>query len=158
MTLELERKLKILALDFCKQCNQFGYRPRKFEHMIADKGVVQAIREVIGTKQIPDGFTRLWERGRLDLSAEALIIERPEFHPLFTPAELATARKRLKDYEGDVRSLCDWETDDDVGRALREQIAQKRKQERADKVIANKVSAKNSSKRAGTYEPSVVVF
>ncbi len=105
MTQDLETKLKALALDFCKQCSQFGYRPTKFESMIADKGAVQAIKEVINSKEIPEGLTRLWNNKRLDLSAEALVLERPEFHPLFTPAELATARKRLKDYEYELNMI-----------------------------------------------------
>ena len=99
MTEELERKLKTLTLDFCKQCDQFGYSPTKFKGMIADKGVVQAIREVICSQQVPDGFYRLWKNKRLDLSAEAIIIERSEFHSLFTPTELEIARKRLKEYD-----------------------------------------------------------
>ncbi len=98
MTEELERKLKTLTLDFCKQCDQFGYSPTKFKGMIADKGVVQAIREVICSQQVPDGFTRLYLNDSLNLSAEAIIIEHSEFHSLFTSAELETARKRLKKY------------------------------------------------------------
>ena len=98
MKLELETKLKALMLDFCKQCGEFNYNPTKFKNMIADKGVVQAIKEVIASKQIPQGFTTLWENKRLDLSAEALILKYSEFHSLFTPTELEIARKRLKAY------------------------------------------------------------
>ncbi len=97
MTKQLEEKLEALALDDCKKCrDELGYHPRKFLRMIAEKGVVQAIKEVLGTKQLPDGFTTLCLEQRLDLSAEFLIFNNPEFHSLFTPAELEIARKRLE--------------------------------------------------------------
>ncbi|MEX2081503.1 MAG: hypothetical protein WEC33_07780 [Dehalococcoidia bacterium] len=43
-----------------------------------------------------DGFTRLWEMGRLDLSVEFVVLQ-PRWRPLFTPAELDQARNRLTD-------------------------------------------------------------
>ncbi len=97
MTEELERKLKTLALDACKRGrDEIKYHPRKFLRMIAEKGVVQAIKEVIASKQVPKGFITLLENNRLDLSAEFLILKNPEFHSLFTLAELEIARKRLE--------------------------------------------------------------
>ncbi len=97
MTQRLEEKLEALALDICKQSrDEIKYHPRKFLRMIAEKGAVQAIKEVLGTKQLPDGFATLCLEERLDLSAEFLILKNPEFHSLFTPAELEIARKRLE--------------------------------------------------------------
>jgi hypothetical protein len=40
----------------------------------------------------------LWERDRLDLTVEAVILEEAKWHPLFTPEEIEICRKRLKDY------------------------------------------------------------
>lgn len=40
----------------------------------------------------------MWDRGRLDLTMEAMIHDDPKWHPLFTPEELATCIKRLKEY------------------------------------------------------------
>ena len=99
MTKELENELTKLAFASCKECREFGYKPTIFERMIAEKGGRQAIKRLIVMKKPSDGFTTLWEAGRLDLSAEALIIEHPEFYELFTEAELEIAWKRLKDYE-----------------------------------------------------------
>ena len=38
------------------------------------------------------------ERGRLDLTVEAVIHNDPKWHALFTQEELAVCTKRLKDY------------------------------------------------------------
>src|SRR5206468_10560498 len=41
--------------------------------------------------------TALWERKRLDLSVEAVMLQ-PEWHPLFSDAEREIARRRLAEY------------------------------------------------------------
>jgi hypothetical protein len=45
-----------------------------------------------------DGYTALYERGRLDLTAEAMVIENKKWHGLFEEEELVKARKRLIAY------------------------------------------------------------
>jgi hypothetical protein len=44
------------------------------------------------------GFTSLWERKRLDLTVEAVILEETKSHPLFTEEEIEICRKRLRGY------------------------------------------------------------
>ncbi|WP_221891484.1 hypothetical protein [Microbispora sp. KK1-11] len=44
-----------------------------------------------------DGFAALWERGRLDLTVEALVVQ-PRFAELFTPAETEVAWHRLEQF------------------------------------------------------------
>jgi hypothetical protein len=46
------------------------------------------------------GFTHLWERKRLDLTVEALVL-RPEWQILFKAADLEAARARLQQYHYD---------------------------------------------------------
>jgi hypothetical protein len=41
----------------------------------------------------------LWERGRLDLTVEALVFDNAKFQSLFTAEEVEIARKRLVRYE-----------------------------------------------------------
>jgi len=48
---------------------------------------------------VSEGYTALWERGRLDLTVEALIHDNPQWHSLFTPEELAICTERLTQYE-----------------------------------------------------------
>ncbi|GAA3989853.1 hypothetical protein FOF52_17840 [Thermobifida alba] len=46
---------------------------------------------------VTDGFSALWERGRLDLTVEAVVCE-ARFAPLFSDGELEVARKRLSQF------------------------------------------------------------
>jgi len=48
-----------------------------------------------------DGYTALYERGRLDLTVEALVL-RPDWDDLFTAEDRDLARQRLTDYGLDV--------------------------------------------------------
>lgn len=41
----------------------------------------------------------LWERGRLDLTVEAMILANEKYHCLFSEDELSICRKRLKQYD-----------------------------------------------------------
>jgi len=48
-------------------------------------------------KKIPDGFLTLFEKQRLDLTAEATVLRGP-WKALFQSHELETARERLRKY------------------------------------------------------------
>ncbi len=98
MTTELENELKILVLASCQECRTFNYHPTKFEDMIYKRGVVESIKKVVDKTAPTIGFDRLKKEGRLDLSAEALILERPKFHKLFTDDLLEKADERLKEH------------------------------------------------------------
>ena len=75
-----------------------GYNATAFRRMVAEHGGVETARRLISASQVSDGYTALWERKRLGLTMEAMLIGRSEFRPLFTEAELQICRKRLKDY------------------------------------------------------------
>ena len=79
------------ALDECK------YRPTRFLQMVTEHGGVDAAKILINAQEPSDGFTRLWECGRLDLTVEAHAIK-PEFANLFTEEERQIARRRLEEY------------------------------------------------------------
>lgn len=78
------------ALADCK------YKASYFLGMVSERGGVQAAKDLLSSGSVSDGFTRLWECGRLDLTVEALVL-RPERHDLFSDDERAIARKRLAD-------------------------------------------------------------
>lgn len=65
--------------------------------MLSDLGPLGTARKLLGSPAVSDGFANLWERGRLDLTVEALVL-RPEFAPLFTQEELGRARNRLEQF------------------------------------------------------------
>ena len=69
-----------------KEC---GYNANRFLQMIGAKGGL-ATAKPGGT----DGFTTLWEHGRLDLSVEAYVLK-PEYAELFTEDEKKMCRDRL---------------------------------------------------------------
>ena len=72
-----------------------------FIRMISEHGGVETARRLIMSSSPSDGFTTLWEAGRLDLTAEALVIS-PRFAVLFDEAVVDRARERLGEYGFDV--------------------------------------------------------
>jgi hypothetical protein len=74
-----------------------GVNAAYFLRMITDYGGVEAARRLLAKNAPSEGFTRLWEHNRLDLTVEALVL-RPEFALLFSEEERAIARDRLEEY------------------------------------------------------------
>ena len=74
------------------------YNARRFLKMLDDHRGLETARILLHSSKVSDGYTALWERGRLDLTVEAVIHDDPKWHPLFTSEELAICTKRLKDY------------------------------------------------------------
>ena len=77
--------------------DEAGYVATYFIQMVADRGGLETARHLLQAHQTSEGFTALWERQRLDLSVEALVLREP-FPSLFTGDELQTARARLEAY------------------------------------------------------------
>jgi hypothetical protein len=75
-----------------------GYNATLFLTMVSQHGGLKAARTLLNAARPSEGFTALWERKRLDLSVEAVILE-PRFQPLFTDEERQRARDRLARYE-----------------------------------------------------------
>jgi hypothetical protein len=63
--------------------------------MVREYGGLQAAKILLHTPGLQYGFEVLWERGRLDLTMEALILK-PPWSQLFTEEEKEIARERLK--------------------------------------------------------------
>jgi hypothetical protein len=75
-----------------------GYNATTFLRMITDRGGLATAKYLINTKTPSDGYTHLYERGRLDLTVEAMVAEDTKWHEPFTNEELAAAKTRLKKY------------------------------------------------------------
>jgi hypothetical protein len=75
-----------------------GYNATIYLRMLHERGGLGTAKALINAPQVSDGYTHLYERGRLDLTVEALIIDNPQWHSLFTPEEVEKARGRLKEY------------------------------------------------------------
>lgn len=73
------------------------YNATVFQRMLTDRGPLETARYLIHTPRPSDGFTALWERGRLNLTVEALVLS-GQFDDLFTDDERAICRQRLEQY------------------------------------------------------------
>ncbi|WP_336335448.1 HNH endonuclease [Pseudomonas putida] len=73
-----------------------NYRPALFLQMLGSSGGFQTVSTLISQPKPSDGFTRLWEGGRLDLSVEALVTE-SRWRRCFDADLLLTAETRLRE-------------------------------------------------------------
>ena len=79
--------------------SQAKYEANFFLSMLHEHGGLETGRKLIHSKPVSDGYTALWERGRLDLTVEALIIDCKLWQSLFNEEELRICEQRLKDYK-----------------------------------------------------------
>lgn len=81
----------------CREANKIGYRPRLFAEMLSMKGGLATAKQLIMQDQPTDGFIKLYEKQRLDLTIEHFVIQ-PKYKELFTEEEIQTSYRRLKEY------------------------------------------------------------
>jgi len=74
------------------------YTPSLFHKMLSEHGGIETARRLIHLTNPSDGYTALWERGRLDLTVEAVICDDAQWHPLFSQDTLNIAKNRLEEY------------------------------------------------------------
>jgi len=75
--------------------DECSYIATRFLQMVNEVGGLEAAKALLHAAELSDGFTELWLRRRLDLTMEALIVQNPEWYPLFTQEEIQIALKRL---------------------------------------------------------------
>jgi hypothetical protein len=73
---------------------QAHYKATKFLEMVTMQGGLAAAKALLHTAHLPDGFAELWQRGRLDLTMEYMLVQSP-WNTLFTDEELRVAHERL---------------------------------------------------------------
>ena len=78
--------------------SEAGYKAARFLEMLDAHHGLQTARILLHAANVSEGYTALWERGRLDLTVEAVIHNNPKWHSLFTSEELAICRSRLQEY------------------------------------------------------------
>ncbi len=102
----LEYEFKLAMVDIYNRAkNEAGYTASIFNNMIYERGALSTAKFLINASNVSDGYTELFKRNRLDLTVEALVLENPKWHPLFTESDLARCRKRLKEYRYEPREL-----------------------------------------------------
>ncbi len=91
---EFERAMHSIYDRARKEAN---YPARYFLGMLVDYGGLDTARRLLRAPAVSDGFAALWERGRLDLTVEALVADL-HYTELFTEDELEVARHRLEQF------------------------------------------------------------
>ncbi|MCI0381133.1 MAG: hypothetical protein L0Y72_08460 [Gemmataceae bacterium] len=100
MSEQLEQRFDAAMMDIYRRAkSEANYNASRFFQMLTEHRGLETARILLHADTVSEGYTALWERGRLDLTVEALIHDHPEFHPLFTQEELGIARRRLIDYK-----------------------------------------------------------
>lgn len=92
-----EALLRVHLRNGARQAERVGFRPKSFRMLLADIGPVETCVRLITSKTVPDGFLVLWEKDRLDLTAEAAVLAGP-WKALFPVPVLTRAKERLKQY------------------------------------------------------------
>jgi len=77
--------------------SEAGYTATRFLGMVSERGGLETARYLLHAPAVSEGYTALWERGRLDLTVEAVILE-ARWQPLFSTADRRIAVARLREY------------------------------------------------------------
>lgn len=93
---KIEQKLHEVLLSLYHRTGRaMGYWPNYFHREVKEKGGLAVARRLLRPEQgRTDGFERLAEAKRADLSVEAIILKEP-FRALFTSKEIEEAETRL---------------------------------------------------------------
>lgn len=71
-----------------------SYNPSLFRQMLHSDGGYKTAASLLSAKNLSEGFTKLWEKKRLDLTVEALVLK-PEWAAYFSHELLDVAARRL---------------------------------------------------------------
>ncbi|WP_119716993.1 HNH endonuclease signature motif containing protein [Cognatilysobacter tabacisoli] len=94
---ENERLTQFLRDAANRAKREIGYPPNHFLSALNSKGGYATVLDLLAANRPPsDGFVKLWENKRLDLSVEALILE-SDWYRHFPEDVLRVAEKRLQD-------------------------------------------------------------
>jgi hypothetical protein len=80
-----------------KARKQAGYSASYFLQLVEEVGGLEAARKLLHAESVSSGFNALWEKGRLDLTVEAVVLQ-DRFAELFSDEEVTIARDRLAEY------------------------------------------------------------
>jgi len=91
-------KFTTAMFDIYRRAKEAGYHATIFLQMLSDRHGQATAKTLINAARPSDGYEALHRMGRLDLTVEALIVEQPRWHRLFTKEEIDKARDRLEQY------------------------------------------------------------
>ena len=95
---DLERRFHGSMIEIYEKAKrETGYNATRFLQMVSEIGGLAAARRLLGASVASDGFTALWERGRLDLTVETLALSE-QCRELFSDDEREGTVARLAAY------------------------------------------------------------
>lgn len=95
----LSKQFDVAMFDIYRRAkSEAGYNATIFLGMLDDRGGLSTAKYLINSPTPSEGYTNLYERGRLDLTVEAMVVENTKWHALFTAEEVEKARVRLRKY------------------------------------------------------------
>jgi hypothetical protein len=104
MPTDLEKQFNEAMLDVYRRAKaEAGYNAARFLGMITEMGGYETARTLLHSQTVSEGYIALWERARLDLTVEAVILQH-EWRGLFSELEHEIARRRLAEYGYDSGS------------------------------------------------------
>jgi putative restriction endonuclease len=78
-----------------REAERYKYFPNRFKSMLDADGGFEAVKHILASGKPSEGFTRLWELGRLDLTCEAIIVE-TKWRRYFDEEHIVRAEKLLR--------------------------------------------------------------
>ena len=91
---QFDAAMMSIYLTALREC---GYNATRYLQMLHEHRGLGTARRLLHSSTVSEGYVKLWEFGRLDLTVEALVL-RPEWAALFSDEERAIASQRLQDY------------------------------------------------------------
>ena len=78
-----------------REAERLKYFPNRFKGMLEAGGGFDTVKRILESGKPSEGFKKLWELGRLDLTCEAIIVE-TKWRPYFDQHLIARAEKLLR--------------------------------------------------------------
>lgn len=89
---------------YIRSKDEEGYQASYFLNMLENYGSVLTAKKLLIAKEAQSGFLKLMEKGRKDLTVEALILK-DEYADLFTPEEIKAAKERIRNYQVNKKNV-----------------------------------------------------
>src|SRR5436190_23748324 len=98
MPTDAERNFHEAMLGIYRRAKtEAGYNATRFLGMVVERGGLETARYLLHAQTVSECYAALWERKRLDLTVEAMILQ-PEWLALFSDVERRIAVNRLREY------------------------------------------------------------
>ena len=98
MPTEAESQFNEAMLNIYRRAKtEAGCNATRFLSMVVEHGGLKTARYLLHAATVSEGYTALWERKRLDLTVEAMILQ-PEWQALFSDVERRIAVNCLREY------------------------------------------------------------